>query len=181
MVPTSLALTLRGVVSKFGSANAVAVVAGPDQRDVPYHVGDAMPGGSMLDAIYPTHVVLLNNGRRELLAMADREEARALDAPKNAATNSAKSDRDLPLGEVNVLPAIDGNSIIGARISPPDVALIERAGLRRDDVIISIDGVELSGPDSKEALAKRLRQGGNVTLVLRRDGREQEQNVYLGP
>ena len=180
MVATTLALTLRGIVDHGDASRRIAIIAGQDQRDNAYHIGDTLPGGGVLDAVHPAYVVLLNGGRRESLALADRK---AIRLPEGAAVSTAGPppvDPGAPLGNANVLPVTDGRVVVGTRVSTPDIASLERTGLRRDDVITSIDGSELTGPAAGEVLQERLRKGGSATVVVRRDGREQTHNINLG-
>ena len=177
---TSLALTLRGIVDQGDASRRMAIIAGQDQRDILYHVGDALPGGSVLDAIHSTDVVLINGGRRESLALADRQSLRQAEVAASNTPGLASETSDPSLGNANVLPVVDGPLVIGSKISTPDIAALERIGLRRDDVITSIDGRALNGPGASKELQERLRKGGDATIVLRRDGREQTQVINLG-
>ena len=55
-----------------------------------------------------------------------------------------------------------------------------RAGIRRGDVIVSVDGRRAGGPgDVAEAVGRR-KPGDEVTIVLRRDGREITVRAKLG-
>ena len=178
---TTLALTLRGIVNRGDTSRRIAIIAGQDLRDNAYHVGDTLPGGSVLDAINAANVVLINGGRRESLALADRQNLRHTDGAASNTSGSPLDKVDPPLEDANVLPVADGRLVIGTKISTSDIASLERIGLRRDDVITAIDGRKLTGPGASQALQERLRKGGTAAIVLRRDGREQTQTVDLGP
>ncbi|MFC7301128.1 type II secretion system protein N [Cognatiluteimonas weifangensis] len=204
---TTLALTLRGIVGSTVPGLATAVIAGQEQQDVGYHVGDTLPGGGVLDAIHADHVVIRNQGRRESLALSDKRAAAAdatgalapsqpasgpssaaaaLSAPAAvpapaatpalAAPGTAAVGMALLASQANILPVLENGRVVGARISAPDVALLERVGLRRDDVVTAVDGHPVDGPGFDAALQAGLRDGG-ATLVLRRDGREQTVRV----
>lgn len=97
-------------------------------------------------------------------------------APALAAPGTAAVGMALLASQANVLPVLENGRVIGARISAPDVALLERVGLRRDDVITAVDGHAVDGPGFDAALQAGLRDGGAI-LVLRRDGREQTVRV----
>jgi general secretion pathway protein C len=196
---TTLALTLRGTVDSSDPALGTAIIAGQDQKDAGYHVGDILPGGSVLEAIHADHVEIRNNGRRESLSLTDKPTAHqsgsaAAPAQSNATINaaavvvgatgarsnaevSAQTTAAAALGsQANVLPVVENGQVVGARISVADVALLERVGLRRDDVVLSIDGQPVANGGFDQALEERLRSGG-VDLVVRRDGREQTVRV----
>jgi general secretion pathway protein C len=196
---TTLALTLRGTVDSSDPALGTAVIAGPDQTDAGYHVGDVLPGGGVLEAIHADHVEIRNNGRRESLALTDTPAANqtgtaASPAQASAAAGaaaivvgatgartaetSAQTTAAAALGsQANVLPVVENGQMVGARIAVADVALLERVGLRRDDVVLSVDGQPIAAGGFNQALEGRLRAGTGIDLVVRRDGREQTVRV----
>ena len=114
-------------------------------------------------------------------------------APTSTAgdADAAPAAAALLAGQANVLPVVENGRVVGARITAPDVAALERTGLRRDDaafqpreafpfaggrrddVILSVDGQPVDGPGFNQALENGLRTGGDITLVVRRGGREQ--------
>jgi S1-C subfamily serine protease len=105
-------------------------------------------------------------------------------AASAAAPTSTAGDADaapaaaaLLAGQANVLPVVENGRVVGARITAPDVAALERTGLRRDDVILSVEGQPADGPGFKLALENGLRTGADITLVVRRGGREQTVRV----
>ena len=195
---TTLALTLRGTVDSSDPALGTAIIAGQDQKDAGYHVGDILPGGGVLETIHADHVEIRNNGRRESLALAAEPDVHqgtvAAPAQSSATANapaivvgatgarsaeaSAQTTAATALGsQANVLPVVENGQMVGARISVADVALLERVGLRRDDVVLSIDGQPVAAGGFNQALEERLRSGGGIDLVVRRDGREQTVRV----
>ena len=78
---------------------------------------------------------------------------------------------------MSVLPVVENGRVVGARLTTPDVARVERLGLRRDDVIVSIDGTAVADPAINRTLEKGLLAGSAMTLVVRRDGRERTVRV----
>ena len=199
LAPTTLALTLRGTVDSTDPALATAIVSAPGQKDAGYHLGDSLPGGGVLDAIHADRVEILNGGQRESLALTDKRVGQetgtsATSAPspvtatasasvatataEPAATASPALAARLLAAQSNVLPVIDNGRVVGVRIGVTDVALLERVGLRRDDVVTSIDGQAVADADFGKTLESRLQEGAGITLVVRRDGREQ--TVHIG-
>ena len=196
---TTLVLTLRGTVDSSDPALGTAIIAGQDQKDAGYHVGDILPGGGVLEAIHADHVEIRNDARRESLALTDKTDAHqagtvAATAQSSTAANapaiivdatgarsaeaSAQTTAAAALGsQANVLPVVENGQMVGARISVADVALLERVGLRRDDVVLSIEGQPVAAGGFNQALEERLRSGGGIDLVVRRDGREQTVRV----
>lgn len=174
IVATALALTLRGIVAGDDPGFGTAVIAGEGQPEVGYHAGDLLPGGGILASIHADHVVIRNNGRREMLALAS--EQGAAEGPADAASPAGTGLASLA-GQANVMPAVENGRTVGARVAVADVALLERVGLRRDDIVVSVDGRPADGA----ALERALREGagaGGADLIVRRDGREQA--VHIG-
>lgn len=194
LAPTTLALTLRGTVDSTDPALATAIVSAPGQKDAGYHLGDSLPGGGVLDAIHAGRVEILNGGQRESLVLTDKrggQEAGGAATPAHSPVTAAAPASDaagtgeptvtaspalaarLLATQSNVLPVIDNGRVVGVRIGVADVALLERVGLRRDDVVTSIDGQVVTDADFGKSLESRLQAGAGITLVVRRDGREQ--------
>ncbi|MDC8013702.1 type II secretion system protein GspC [Tahibacter soli] len=66
---TQLQLILRGTLAEAEPREGMAVIADPTAGERAYRVGDALPGGATLDAVYPDRVVLLHEGVQETLAL----------------------------------------------------------------------------------------------------------------
>lgn len=169
IVATALALTLRGIVAGTAPGFGTAVIAGDGQVEAGYHVGDKLPGGGVLVSIHAGHVVIRNNDRREMLALASERDA--VPGPTSPAAQGAANVALLADG-ANVLPAIENGRAVGARMAVADVALLERVGLRRDDIVVSVDGRPADSQVLDRALREGMQAGEGVSLVVRRDGRE---------
>lgn len=174
IVATALALTLRGIIAGTAPGFGTAVIAGEGQVEAGYHVGDKLPGGGVLASIHTGHVVIRNNGRREMLALASERDA--VPGPADPASQASASVALLAEG-ANVLPAVENGRTVGARVAVADVGLLERVGLRRDDIVVSIDGQPADSQALDRALREGMRAGGGASLVVRRDGREQTVRV----
>ena len=197
---TTLALTLRGTVASPDPARGTAFIADAEGRDGVYRVGQALPGGGVLEAVYAGRVILNNNGQRETLALRghrggtamagnDKPEAGGAAPPRldggyltgglafgapDLETQRALRAPDLELRaeQGNILPVLENGRVIGVRLSVPDPALLDRVGLQRDDVVTSVNGITLDDPALAPELQKQLRAGGLLTLTVRRDGQD---------
>jgi general secretion pathway protein C len=181
---TTLSLVLRGTVATDRQERAVAILAEKGRPDAGYHVGDRLPGGGVLQAVHADHVVIANGGTQERLALVD-PLARPQPAPRRSSVVVASAGPVPPpampsaVGDLSVLPVLENGRVVGARLATPDVARIERLGLRRDDVIVSIDGTAVADPAINRTLEKGLLAGRAMTLIVRRDGRER--TVRIAP
>jgi general secretion pathway protein C len=64
---TNLQLTLRGAVVESDAAKSSAVIEEPGKPAQSYRIGETLPGGATLDAVFADHVVLKRNGELETL------------------------------------------------------------------------------------------------------------------
>ena len=64
---TNLKFILRGTFAAEAEKNSSAIIEGPDDRVEFYAVGDGMPAGASLHAVYRDRVVLSRGGRLETL------------------------------------------------------------------------------------------------------------------
>jgi S1-C subfamily serine protease len=56
----------------------------------------------------------------------------------------------------------------------------ERAGLRKGDVITALNGTEIKDPNTFRNQIASTPPGSEVTLTIKRDGREQQVRAKLG-
>src|SRR6266550_7393124 len=72
----------------------------------------------------------------------------------------------------------EGKGVYVAQVQPGSAA--DRAGLKKDDVIIGFNGAEVSDPNIFRNQVASTPPGTNVTLTVLRGGREQEVRATLG-
>src|SRR3546814_11629977 len=73
------------------------------------------------------------------------------------------------MASANVLPVSENGRLIGVRLRVPDPTLLERVGLRADDVISAVHCLPLDGPERLSSLEAPLHARLVVTLTFRRD------------
>lgn len=82
--------------------------------------------------------------------------------------------------QVQVLPVFENGQIAGVRLSGGAAApLIERLGLRPDDIVTAVNGIDVRDPARAQEILASVRDAGRVSVTLRRDGRSQTLNVDL--
>lgn len=193
-VKTTLVLTLRGTAANASDpSRSVAILAGAGGRDATYRIGDPLPGGGVLAGISRDKVDISNGGRREILPIVRHDRtgtktakpaSTARTAPLGGVDPSAavrKLDGTQLADRASMLPVLEDGRVVGARIATANVALLERIGLRRDDVIVSIDGQAVTGTAIAATLPDRLRGGEQIALLVLREGREVEVRVGAPP
>lgn len=85
---TALRLQLRGTLNLDSSDGGIAIIADADGREEAYRVGDTLPGGAVLTAIYAGRVLLHRDGMDEGLSLLPRREGEAA-SPVSAARPAA--------------------------------------------------------------------------------------------
>jgi serine protease Do len=61
----------------------------------------------------------------------------------------------------------------------PDQAA-SKAGLKKDDVIVAVNGTKTPGPDQLQGVVQKLKAGDKVALKVKRDDKEMEVTATLG-
>lgn len=203
---STLALTLRGTFATAEPGDGLAFIAGADGRERSYAVGDTLPGDAVLEAVYVDSVVVRNGAQRERLALSGQPLQDNGQPPQMRSTPTTPADPSggflttMPvfgspdmataraaltpavaalMDSANVLPVSENGRLIGIRLRVSDPALLERVGLRADDVITAVNGIPLDGPERRTELEAALRAGGVVTLTVRRDGTDRPVSVGL--
>jgi general secretion pathway protein C len=187
---TRLNLILRGVLAT-GGEDALAIIAsgGADERF--YHVGDAIPGGATLKAVYPDRVLLERNLNMETLPLPKSQ-----DAGIEFSTNSGTSDvsrlgsprvaqklsqlrtqvlrHPEKLGKmIQAKPLTQDGRFKGYQLSPRgNPELFNNVGLQSGDIVIAVNGVSIDRPEKGLNALQKLVNASEVTVTVLRDGSE---------
>ena len=186
--PTRLALVLKGTVVPTRGEPYAIVAAKKGGAEVVASVGDKLPGGAVVERIYPDRIEIRSNGRLEVLAVEEGKggQAAAVAPARSAApgwTVPASYRKrwlnDLPtLGrKVRAQPVKDKNGRVGFRITSRDRKLLETVGLKSGDVVYEVNGIPLSNPAQALKAAGELMKRKEVTVLFGRNGRV-ESRVY---
>jgi S1-C subfamily serine protease len=84
----------------------------------------------------------------------------------------------IPSEEATKLGVTQGPGVVVYDVQSGSAA--ERAGLRRGDVILALNGTGVTDPNSFRNQIARTPPGSEVTLTVRRDGQEQQVRATLG-
>ncbi len=205
---TRLRLILRGVIAATEAEMARAIIAEPGGEEKYYAVEEKLPGGAVLKEIAPDRVILETRaGRLETLRLpkessggrSTRAVARA-PSPRTEKRSSGRN-RIIPrisaaelrgyrdkmltnpqelVGLIRSRPVRENGQIKGYKLFPgKDRALFNRLGLRPGDVIVSVNGMDLSDPASGLALLGQLSSASEVSVVLERRGERQTVTLSL--
>ena len=83
----------------------------------------------------------------------------------------------IPSEEASKLGVDQGPGVVVYQVQPGSAA--ERAGLRRGDIITGLNGTAVNDPNSFRNIIAGTAPGSEVTLTVKRDGREQQVRATL--
>lgn len=204
---TELKLVLHGTVARTEADSGYAMIADEHGVERSYKVGDALPDGAKLSAVYADHVLIDNHGSSETLSLPrDTLDAarRAASAPPQTALASAATplyvaprmaygkvdwqqaraemaaDPARALQQLDIQPVFNGSQMRGVRLgSNASNPLVAAAGLQADDVVTAVNGVPLDSLARGRQLFEQLEGASSIDLTILRDGRPQTLSVDL--
>jgi general secretion pathway protein C len=180
-VVTSLQLTLFGTRTDDATGRGGAIIAGPDGVQRSISVGEEIQPGVKLVGVAFDHVVIDRGGATEDLFL-DQSSSVTPVAPSGSTPGAATPGLPPQTGagvsaanirqEIGFIPRIDAGRISGLVVRPQGSgAAFRTAGLRDGDVVTSIGGRPVGGPQDLDRVAADFKAGGNLPLTVER-GRE---------
>lgn len=180
---TQLSLELRGTIAASDEARALAIIAerGGDERI--YFVGDAIPGGATLHAVYLDRVLLRRSGRLEALRLPRDGEstprraaapARPASTPPARAASIQEVIRQEPTALTEIIrpqPVFKDGQQQGYRVYPGrQREQFAQLGLRPGDLVTQINGMALDDPTRGMEIFRSLADASSVTVTIDRNG-----------
>lgn len=203
---TELKLVLHGTVARAEAEAGYAMIADEHGIERSYKVGDALPDGAKLSAVYADHVIIDNHGSRETLSLP-RETLdaarRAASAPQTGSASAATplyvaprmaygkldwqktraeitADPARALQQLDIQPVFNGTQMRGVRLGGnASNPLVAAAGLQANDVVTAVNGVPLDSLARGRQLFEQLEGAQQIDLTILRDGRPQTLSVDL--
>ncbi len=182
---TSLNLTLHGVFADLKPELGAAIIGKAGSEQKYYKVGKKIMGGVTLQAVHEDRVVLLRNGRSEVLRFPKASKpvvtsSRSKSASKASSSSSLSTYKEMfkrePLKifqHLRFVPVRTGKQLKGYRILPQkNRDLYNRLGVRPSDLVTSVNGVPLNDDKQAMGLIKDLQSADNIELVVLRQGQQ---------
>ena len=183
---TQLSLELKGTVAASDADRALAIISERGGAERVYFVGDAIPGGASLHAVYPDRVLLRRAGRLEALRLPRSDEsvgaqpaaARAAPAPTRTPAPRAATVQEVVRQGAAALTEIirpqpvfkDGRQQ-GYRVYPGrQRQQFAQLGLRPGDLVTQINGMALDDPARGMEIFRSLADATSVTVTVDRNG-----------
>ncbi|MFC1867517.1 type II secretion system protein GspC [Thermodesulfobacteriota bacterium] len=191
--PTSLKIALLGTVSG-NQQNAAAIIEETDKRKQGlYRVGDSVQN-AVVKKIFRGKVILQVDEKDEILIMEEPRSAKEEKANKPRKTSVPtgvtrtitvrRSDLDKSLENINSLLSqasirphstdgqADGLTITGIKAG----SIFRKMGLRNGDIVHGVSGKEIKSPDDLISLYNDLTSESDISLQIKRRGRERTIN-----
>lgn len=181
---TSMRLVLAGVVPHSDEKRGLAMIGATPTTLEMKQIGDALPGGAKLHAVHVDRVLLDRGGVIEALLLPELA-AVSFTAPPPATNTAALSIgrveqaiRSNPgiIGQVmHRTPVFADGRLRGMRVSPgPNAAAFTRLGLRNNDLVTSINGVELNDEARSRDVFDSLSGAAEARVTVERNGTTQD-------
>ncbi len=195
---TKLNLTLTGVVASSNAGEGTAIIENRGAQNV-YGLGEKIDGtNATLDRVMNDRVIIKNGVRKETLMLdgvdydqANRKRETASNTPRRLSPparpripppqNAVTIDEDVSLSLrespgsftdfIAITPKIGDGQLIGYEIKPgKNPVLFQSAGLQAGDVVIQINGLDLTDTQQSKEAMNEMRQADTIELTLTRDG-----------
>jgi len=196
---TKLNFVLRGVLAAQPQELASAIISrSKSGKEEIYGIGDKLPGGVTIKEIHAEHVLLLRQGRLEILRLTkDKSVGKITGSKTRPYTRSGRraSSQGVKLGEIRknilknptsfgdyALPVVvkENGKQIGYRLQPQKKGgMLAEIGIQPNDVITSINGIKLNNPANGIGALRKLSSASEISIVVKRNGAEVPLNIRL--
>lgn len=176
---TGLALKLHGVREDRSTGRGSAIIALPDGTQLNFVVGEEIMAGVILSAVGFDHVTISRQGTPEQLFLDQSQQAPATGtSPSVAPPPPAPAPMIAPpLSAAPPAPATPGDPIRlqtgggGVQVSAGTggSAALRAAGLVEGDVIVSVNGQQITSAEQARTLARQA--GAGAMVLVNRGGR----------
>lgn len=190
---TRLNLKLQGVIASNDPETSLAII-GEVNRQKLYMVGDKIEGVSgtvKLAKVEGLRVILDNNGKLEALWLygedgkkfasgdytpparrVSRSPAARSQAPKQVVMDKNEVFKVKSIGDVvRFMIHSENGEMVGYKVRPGRKRqLFEQAGLKTNDIVTSVNGIEVNDPSRIREVYKALQTATEASLEVLRDG-----------
>ena len=189
---TRLSLVLAGTIAASDPKQGFGIIGESANNAKLYSVGDSVPGGARLNAVYGDRVILERGGQLEALLLpreykGGQGSAALTPQPRNQPPATAGAQ---VVDRVRRMIAQDPGSVAeimrpqpvfangqqrGYRVYPGrNRAQFARLGLRPGDLVMSVNGTPLDDPQRGMEIFRSIGSSDQVRVTVERNGRPQE-------
>jgi len=186
---TMLSLQLFGIRAGEGTTGGSAIIAGADNVQNVYFVGQEIMPGVKLERVSAGRVMIRRNGVIESLSL-DKEPPTAVSpesgassatvAPAGEAWSRVTTGADTLFSQIQFTPRRAENGAPGLILQSGKTAgLLEQAGLMPGDVLLAVNGAPVSGVADLMAMANSLRDAERLTLEIERNSQRKVHRIAI--
>ena len=182
---TELKMTLFGTLASESSDRSLAIIESGNDAKV-YAIGDTIQSRVTLDAVLAKEVFIINNGKRQKLALP-REEKGNAPPRRNSRTASRRPSRAASPQKARALSASSGAKTLGDLIRPQPVFAngkqrgyriypgrqrdqFAALGLKAGDLVTEINGTPLDDPSRGKDIFSSLASSSQISVTIERNG-----------
>lgn len=182
---TRLPMTLVGTLASDNSERSLAIIESGNDAKV-YAIGDTIQSRVTLDAVRAKEVFIINNGKRETLALPREEEGSGTSKRRPSRTASRAPTRRAPT-KPRALSASSGAKTLTDLIRPQPVFSngkqrgyriypgrqrdqFAALGLKAGDLVTEINGTPLDDPSRGKDIFSSLASASQVSVTIERNG-----------
>ena len=198
---TTLNLTLRGIVAANPDVKRSLAIIASNGIGQTYAVGAQLPGGAVIQSIYPDRVLLSLNGRMQTLRLPKTGNGSGTDdnamlpsavpnvvygstLPANQSLSQLRhelvSHPERLLDMMRAMPVMQNGKLEGYRVFPVGNSnAFGKLGLEPGDVVTSVNGMPLDNPAQSMRVLNSIRTSDQVSITFMRNGQQQTKLLEL--
>ncbi|WP_417482100.1 type II secretion system protein N [Maricaulis sp.] len=171
-IPESrLDLVVRGIRTAQTAADGVAFLQTPDGRDGIFRPGDEIVEGVTLHSLDEDRIIIDRRGALEALVLREtRRPTGPAAAPAAVAAPAGRTRGRTPGDIFRVEPVFEGRELIGYHMATESDIALTALGLRRNDILLAVDGQTLAEAGDVAELFESLQGRETISLSIRRGG-----------
>lgn len=196
---TSLNLELQGVIASSDPMDSWAIIGKSAGEQKLYKIDDEIEDmrGVKVAEVLDLKVVLNNNGRLEDLWLygedgknfstaaagytPPQQQQSSPPPPARASVSEEQLQEARNIGDVvRFVVATENGKMIGYKVRPGRKrALFDQVGLKSDDVVVSVNGIEVNEPQKIREVYQALKNASEAELQIMRDGATQSITISM--
>jgi len=180
---TRLKLSLHGVFVFSGPKDGAAIIGKAGKKQRYYKTGDEIQKGMELVEVRKDHVLLLRNGRFEMLKFPELKTLKTKKNIKEKALGGAvqvKEYRELfqkhpekVAEHFNFIPVVRKGVLKGYKVKPQsNRSLYDELGLEANDLLVKVNGIPLNDRSQLSKVISEISQSQMLTINLLRNNQQ---------
>lgn len=184
---TTMALVLTGTIAANRPKDGLAILGASALQAKVYAVGDSVPGGARLHAVYDDRVLLDRGGRLEALMLPRKFDGGPAPVGNMGPANSFErvrrvisEDPGLIADVMRPQPVFANGKQRGYRVYPGrNSQAFMSLGLRPGDLVVAINNTPLDDPARGEEIFRTLGTSSEARVTVMRNGRQQDLTLNM--